>query len=417
MGALSSPPLRIAPDTYSRNWWIARACEAVFLPGEHPTALDVGGCGGMTNEFLRNVRVVDLRAGADVDVVADACWLPFSDRAFDVVCCSDVLEQCRRPTARRCSGSCSASRAGSSWWPALSLARGRARRAGAARVPPLLHQRDLAPLARRAHALRAAVAGWLEDELARTGRAYHRLGSNDVNNWLLFQLLMFLNMFDLDAQVGDFFEDYNRNLNAYRDAARVRTGTSTWSRSRTSAPRRDRARCARARNVVSGTGNGDGQRVPLMPPPVLVAKAFSAVAEAMAVKNARTEAAVASAARNAVLLGEPPPLPGHLPRGSELLSHEEALARCAELDERLRLAHETLDAHESFIHQQHRQLAEVARARFVLRSKSWKLTAPLRTMIDSARSLSDVSRRIAGRDPLRRAPGDRPARCTRRCSS
>ena len=66
--------------------------EAVLAPGESLTALDVGGCGGMLAEFLGSVRVVDLRAGADVDVVGDARRLPFPDRAFDVVCCSDVLE-------------------------------------------------------------------------------------------------------------------------------------------------------------------------------------------------------------------------------------------------------------------------------------------------------------------------------------
>jgi len=411
-GAPPTPPLRIAPDTYSRNWWIARACAAYFAPGESPTLLDVGGCGGMTSEFLSGVAVVDLRAGADVDVVADARRLPFADGAFDVVCCSDVLEHV--PEADR---------------PALigELFR-TARRLVVIAGPYHAPEVELAEQALREfhrfctngishhwldEHMRYGLPSrdWLEGELERAGRFHVRLASNDVNNWLLFQLVIFLNMFDLDAQVGDFFEDYNRNLTAYRDASAVPYRHIHVVPVETPDPAARAALEALAHvnaGVHPSRGNGfAGANVDLLlsPPPVLMAKAFTAVAEAMAVKNARTEAAVASAARNAVLLDDPLPMPARGARPTELPTHEEALARCAELEERLRLAHEALDGHESFIHQQHRQLAEVrATLDSVLRSKSWKLTAPLRTMIDSARTLSDVSRRLTGRDPLHRAP-------------
>jgi len=409
-GPLATPPLRIAPDTYSRNWWIARACAAYFAPDESPTVLDVGGCGGMTSEFLRDVRVVDLRAGADVDVVADARRLPFADGSFDVVCCSDVLEhvaEADRPQL-------------------LAELFRTARRLVVLAGPYRSHEVELAEQALRdfhrfctngiSHHwldehMRYGLPSreWLEAELERAGRFHVRLASNDVGNWLLFQLLIFLNMFDLDAQVGEFFEDYNRNLAAYGDASAVPyrhihvvSVTPPDPAARAALEELARA-CDGARPAG---GNGVTAEPSPSPPPVLMAKAFTAIAEAMAVKNARTEAAVASAARHAVLLGDPvPPLPGRTVRPIERASHEDALARCAELEERLRLAHEAIDGHESFIHQQHRQLAEVrATLDSVLRSKSWKLTAPLRTVIDSARTLSDVSRRLTGRDPLRRAP-------------
>jgi len=412
---LPPPPLRIAPDTYSRNWWIARACEAVFAPGERVSALDVGGCGGMLADFLGNVRVVDLRAGADVDVVGDARQLPFPDGAFDVACCSDVLEHV--PEGDRAA--------------VLSELFRVARRLVVIAGPYHSPEVELAEQALREfhryctngishhwldEHMRFGLPSlpWLESELARRTRTFHRLGSNNLNNWLLFQLLIFLNMFDLDAQVGDFFEDYNRNLNAYRDSH----GLPYRQIHVVPVAELDRAAGealeALARENTGGSGEtrrnggvGDADSEPLlMPSPVLVAKAFAAIAEAMAVKNSRTEAAVASAARNAVLLGDPPPLAVTriAPDGVEP-THQEALARCVELEERLRLAHQALDGHESFIHQQHRQFAESqAMLDAMLRSKSWKVTAPMRALIESARSLSEVPRRLAGREPRLRPP-------------
>jgi glycosyltransferase involved in cell wall biosynthesis len=405
----SAPPLRIAPDTYSRNWWIARACGAVFRPGEAFTALDVGGCGGMIGEFLGRVRVVDLRAGADVDVVGDARRLPFPDGSFDVVCCSDVLEHVPEGDRDAVLGEL------------FRVARRLVVTAG----PYRSEEVELAEQALREfhryctngishHWLDEHMRyglpplDWLEGELARSGRTFHRLGSNNVHNWLLFQLLIFLNMFDLDAQVGDFFEDYNRHLDAYRDAGAVPYRQVHVVPVK---PLDERARAAlealERENADAGgaTGNGHAAVASLVPPPVLVGKAFTAVAEAMAAKNARIEAALAAAARNAVLLGDA--AVGGVPRakGDAQPTLDDALARCAELEERLRLAQETLDGHESFIHQQHRQIAEVrATMDAVLRSKSWKLTAPLRSLIDSARTLSDVSRRLTGREPRRRSP-------------
>jgi glycosyltransferase involved in cell wall biosynthesis len=149
---------------------------------------------------------------------------------------------------------------------------------------------------------------------------------------------------------------------------------------------------------------GEGDVSPLVPPAVLVAKAFAAVADAMAAKNTRIEAAVASAARSAVLLAD-----AGLPRddrGRPALTHEEALVRVADLEERLRVANEALDSHESFIHHQHQQLAETRSILdAVLRSKSWKLTAPLRSLVESARYLTDVPRRLAGLEPRYRPRG------------
>ena len=64
---VSAPPLRIAPDTYSRNWWIARACGAVFRPGETFSALDVVDG---TDPSLVNLEAADVRAaGGDPIVV------------------------------------------------------------------------------------------------------------------------------------------------------------------------------------------------------------------------------------------------------------------------------------------------------------------------------------------------------------
>jgi glycosyltransferase involved in cell wall biosynthesis/SAM-dependent methyltransferase len=408
-----APPLRIAPDTYSRNWWIARACGAVFRPGEAFSALDVGGCGGMLGEFLGNVRVVDLRAGADVDTVGDARRLPFPDGAFDVVCCSDVLEHV--PEGERADVLAELFRV--------------ARRLVVIAGPYRSEEVELAEQALREfhryctngishhwldEHMRYGLPAldWLEGELARSGRASHRLGSNNVHNWLLFQLLIFLNMFDLDAQVGDFFEDYNRHLDAYRDAGAVPyrlihvvpvTPLDERARQALDALERENTSAADAGGEANGHVAG---ATSLLPPPVLVGKAFTAIAEAMAAKNARIEAALASAARNAVLLGDA--ATGGVSRtgrSDATPTLDEALARCAELEERLRLAQETLDGHESFIHQQHRQLAETrATMDQVLRSKSWKLTAPLRTFIESARIVSDVSRRLTGREPRRRPP-------------
>jgi glycosyltransferase involved in cell wall biosynthesis len=411
--AALAPPLRIAPDTYSRNWWIARACRAVFAGGDTPTALDVGGCGGMLAEFLGDVRVVDLRAGADVDVVADARRLPFADGSFDVVSCCDVLEHVSEGDRAAVLGEM------------FRVARRLVVVAGPYRSPDVERAEQALREFHRFctngishHWLDEHMRfglpplSWLEDLLRQKGLEFHRLGSNDVRNWLLFQLLIFLNMYDLDAQVGDFFEDYNRNLTAYRDA-----GTMPYRHVHvvplqpldpTAAAALDALTRENAGAVAATNGDaGAAALAQQMPPPVLFAKAFAAVAEAMATKNARVEAAVASATRNAALLGDgAAPIPARTAKADEKIpTHEEALARCNELEERLRLAHETLDGHESFIHQQHRQLAETrSMLDAILRSKSWKLTAPLRSLIDSARTLSDVSRRLAGREPRRRPP-------------
>jgi len=408
----SAPPLRIAPDTYSRNWWIARACGAVFRPGEAFTALDVGGCGGMLGEFLGHVRVVDLRAGADVDVVGDARRLPFPDGAFDVVCCSDVFEHV--PERDR----------GAVLAELFRVARRLVITAG----PYRSEEVELAEQALREfhryctngishhwldEHMRYGLPAmdWLEGELARRGRVFHRLGSNNVHNWLLFQMLIFLNMFDLDAQAGGFFEDYNRRLDAYGDARAVPyrqihvvpvVPLDDRARGALDALARENAGAGRATD-----GNGTVAPSPvLVPPPALVGKVFTVIAEAMAAKNARVEAALAAAARNAALLdddaadGSPRRAKGEV---QALL--DEALARCAKLEERLRLEQQTLDGHESFIHQQHVQLADVrATMDAVLRSRSWSLTAPFRSLFASARTLSDVSRRLTGREPRRRPP-------------
>ncbi|MBM4244614.1 MAG: glycosyltransferase [Deltaproteobacteria bacterium] len=412
-GATSAPPLRIAPDTYSRNWWIARACGAVFGPDAAFSSLDVGGCGGMLGEFLGRVRVVDLRAGADVDVVGDARRLPFPDGAFDVVCCSDVLEHV--PEGDR----------GAVLAELFRVARRLVITAGPYRSEDVeLAEQALREFHRYCtngishHWLDEHMryglppVDWLEGELARAGQGtFHRLGSNNLHNWLLFQLLIFLNMFDLDAQVGDFFEDYNRHLDAYGDAGAV---PYRQIHIVPVAPLEPMARAALDALVLENAGadraagsRGDGAApTAFFPSPGLVGRAFTAVAEGMAVKNARIEAALAAAARNAVLPGDA--AVGGSPRtakGEAQPTLEEALARCAELEERLCLAQETLDGHESFIHQQHRQLDDVQSTMdAILRSKSWKLTAPLRSLIDSARTLSDVSRRMTGREPRRRPP-------------
>ncbi|MBY0273695.1 glycosyltransferase [Candidatus Binatia bacterium] len=408
----STPPLRIAPDTYSRNWWIARACAAVFRPGESFTALDVGGCGGMLGEFLGRVRVVDLRAGADVNVVGDARRLPFPDGAFDVVCCSDVLEHV--PEIDRGAVLCELFRI--------------ARRLVVVAGPYRSEAVELAEQALREfhryctngishhwldEHMRYGLPSldWLEGELTRAGRTYHRLGSNNIHNWLLFQLLIFLNMFDLDAQVGDFFEDYNRHLDAYRDAGAV---PYRQIHVVPVAPLDERARAGLDALVrenqdaapEAASGNGKDAAAALVPPPVLVGKAFTAVAEAMAAKNVRIEAALSPTGRRGLLLGGvAAAASARIAKSDRRPTLDEALARCTELEERLRLALETVAAHESFIHQQHRQIAD-ARTTMdqILRSKSWKLTAPLRTFIESARLLSNVSRRLTRREPRRRPP-------------
>ncbi len=382
-----SLPTRIAPDTYSRNLWIRRVCEALFPPGARFTVLDVGGSGGMLADFLEEVRVVDLHAGADVQIVGNACRLPFRDRAFDVVTCLDVLEHVPEESREKL----------------LDELFRTARRAVIVAGPYRSPEVELAEQALREfhrfctngishhwldEHMRYGLPSrdWLEGWLSARGRRFHLLRSNNVKSWLLFQLLIFLNMFDLDAHVADFFEDYNQNLVGYGDARDVPyryihvVPTTEEARAALEAVEEENAKQAR--------DAGDP-----MPPPVLVARAFTAIAEAMVAKNARTEAAFDFASRSSLLLGDVRPSTASR-LAQQNLSREEALARCAELEERLRATQERLESHEAYIHKQHRQIAEMqAVLDAVLHSKSWKVTAPLRSLVESARNLSRVPRR------------------------
>ncbi|MEW6272037.1 MAG: glycosyltransferase [Thermodesulfobacteriota bacterium] len=394
------PPLRIPPDTYSRNWWISRLCRKAFEPGERFTVLDVGGSGGLLGEFLRDVRVVDLRSGADVDAVADARHLPFDARSFDVVCCADVLEHVdEADRGLVLSELFRVARevvivAGPYRSPQIELAEEALRDFHRHSTNGLAHgwleehlQHGLPPLA------------WLEDWIGASGRTFRRLATNDVGNWLLVQMLIFLNMFDLDAQVGDFFEDYNRGLTTYRD---VSSAPYRHIHAIPLAARRDAGLEAVEHENQSLAARGSAYG----PPPALVARVFAAVGDAMAAKNTRSEATVASAARRMVVLGGADRPSRGDERGRPQLTHEEALARCADLEERLRLAREAIEGHEAFIHQQHQQIEQVrAVLDSVLRSKSWKITAPLRSLVESARQLTDVPRRLVGLEPRRRGGG------------
>ena len=52
-------------------------------------SLDITGC---VRDLFDDYTGLDMKAGKNVDVIADAHDLPFGDESFDVVCCLEMLE-------------------------------------------------------------------------------------------------------------------------------------------------------------------------------------------------------------------------------------------------------------------------------------------------------------------------------------
>jgi SAM-dependent methyltransferase len=67
--------------------------------------VEIGSGGGFYSELRRDVLSVDLRPGADVDIVASALQLPFRDRSTSVILLLNVLHHLPDPRAffRECS--------------------------------------------------------------------------------------------------------------------------------------------------------------------------------------------------------------------------------------------------------------------------------------------------------------------------
>ena len=317
---------------------------------------------------------------------------------------------CRRATARGARGAVPHRAPAGGDRRAVPLGRGRARRAGAARVPPLLHQRHLAPLARRAHALRAAVARLARgaSSRARAGRtsawrattsttgccsscsssstcstSTRRSATSSRTTTATSTAYRDASAVavpahprrpdrprpDPSARVAlDALEHANAGRraasgNGARHAAHPAAGAGRrrrsprsprrW-RSRTRAPRprsrRPRATrsCSATRRRRAGTrGAAD--------------RAADARRGARALRRARGAAAPRARGARRARVVHPPAAPP---------------ARRGPRDARLGAALEVVEADRAAAH-----------------------------LIDSARSLSDVSRRLAGRDPLRRAAG------------
>jgi glycosyltransferase involved in cell wall biosynthesis len=88
--------------------------------------------------------------------------------------------------------------------------------------------------------------------------------------------------------------------------------------------------------------------------------------------------------------------------------------RCAALEAEVEELRALVARHESFIHQQHREvLRATSDLHLVLRSRSWRLTAPLRDWVAPAKRLATrlrgVARRVAGERAPARAAGPRHA--------
>ena len=61
--------------------------------------LDVGSfdVNGSVRYLFEDYTGMDMRAGPNVDVVHDACSLPFGNDTFDTVTCLEMLEHCKYP--------------------------------------------------------------------------------------------------------------------------------------------------------------------------------------------------------------------------------------------------------------------------------------------------------------------------------
>ena len=59
--------------------------------------LDIGCASSVYSKYFPNRVGLDIKAGAGVDVVADAHKLPFDDESFNIVLCTEVLEHLHSP--------------------------------------------------------------------------------------------------------------------------------------------------------------------------------------------------------------------------------------------------------------------------------------------------------------------------------
>src|SRR5689334_24599442 len=100
---------RLHPSITDPSWLILRRRRALFtrwlerLPGKDLEVLDVGGRLQPYRELLqgrvKRYVALDLRATPAVDVVANACKIPFRDDAFDICFCTQMLEYAPNPQA------------------------------------------------------------------------------------------------------------------------------------------------------------------------------------------------------------------------------------------------------------------------------------------------------------------------------
>jgi len=86
----------------------------------------------------------------------------------------------------------------------------------------------------------------------------------------------------------------------------------------------------------------------------------------------------------------------------DLREHDILSRRCATLEDQLAQLRALVARHESFIHEQHREVLRATSAlHLVLRSRSWRMTAPLRTGLvplkRTVQRVRSVARRLSGR--------------------
>jgi SAM-dependent methyltransferase len=100
---------RLHPSITDPSWLILRRRRALFtrwlerFPGKDLEVLDVGGRLQPYRELLqgrvKRYLALDLRATPAVDVVANACKIPFRDDSFDMCFCTQMLEYAPNPQA------------------------------------------------------------------------------------------------------------------------------------------------------------------------------------------------------------------------------------------------------------------------------------------------------------------------------
>jgi SAM-dependent methyltransferase len=107
-GLLKAGSERLRPRITNPNWLILRRRREIFrdwlrqLQLRAPDVLDVGGRIQPYRELIASPRhywAIDLRPTALVSAVAAAEQLPFADRSFDLVLCTQMIEYAPDPAA------------------------------------------------------------------------------------------------------------------------------------------------------------------------------------------------------------------------------------------------------------------------------------------------------------------------------